>query len=112
LSYWLWKHASARRTVSSMFSRDYTSNTLQAAVMQTFLATHPTLISRDELRRELGSPFDVDDALAHLGRHGLVHRVNGPDGQDFFWATRAAMAAEEASTAHLSSESRPVHSER
>jgi hypothetical protein len=42
-----------------------------------------------ELVRELGSPIDVEDALAHLHGAGLVHRCG-----EFVWATRAALAAD------------------
>jgi hypothetical protein len=42
-----------------------------------------------EVARELGSPIDVEDALAHLHGAGLVHRCG-----EFVWATRAALAAD------------------
>ncbi len=42
-----------------------------------------------ELARELGSPIDVEDALARLRGAGLVHRCG-----EFVWATRAALAAD------------------
>lgn len=69
----------------------------QTAVMQILLTAHPTLLSRDEIRRELDDQIAADDALETFRRAGLVHRLTTHDG-DFFWATRAAMAAEEAVT--------------
>jgi prephenate dehydrogenase len=87
-----------------MFDRSYTSNAVQAALMQTLLATHPTLISREELRREHDNAIAVDDALAYLARLGLVHQIENDGGQEFFWATRTAMAGEEATTAIISTE--------
>ncbi len=42
-----------------------------------------------ELALELGSPIDVEDALARLHGAGLVHRCG-----EFVWATRAALAAD------------------
>jgi hypothetical protein len=45
--------------------------------------------SISELALELGSPIDVEDALARLHGAGLVHRCG-----EFVWATRAALAAE------------------
>ena len=42
-----------------------------------------------ELAQELGSPIDVEDALARLHGAGLVHRCG-----EFVWATRAAIAAD------------------
>jgi len=88
-----------------MFDRSYTSNPVQAAVMQTLLATSPTLISRAELRREHDDTIGVDDALAYLTRLGLAHRTENQAGEEFFWATRTAMAGEEATTAVISTES-------
>jgi hypothetical protein len=72
---------------------DYTSPEGQAAVTQLLLATHPSLLHRDEIIREIGNAPDVEDALVYLTRMGLAHELNG-----FFWATRAMMAAEEAVT--------------
>lgn len=63
------------------------------AVMQVFLAGRPSLISREEIQREIGDPIQVNDALAYLTRMGLVHQMGG-----FFWATRAAFACEDAVT--------------
>ena len=88
-----------------MFDRSYTSNAVQAAVMQTLLATSPTLISRAELRREHDDTIGVDDALAYLTRLGLAHRLESKAGDEFFWATRTAMAGEEAVSAVISTES-------
>ena len=88
-----------------MFDRSYTSNPVQAAVLQTLLATSPTLISRAELRREHDDTIGVDDALAYLTRLGLAHRTENKAGDEFFWATRTAMAGEEAVSAVISTES-------
>ena len=74
----------------------YSSSAAESAVMQLLLAAHPTLVHRDEICRELGGDVAVDDALAHFARLGLVNRV-----EDFYWASRLMMAAEEAATAHL-----------
>ena len=73
--------------------------------MQTLLATSPTLISRAELRREHDDTIGVDDALAYLTRLGLAHRTENKAGDEFFWATRTAMAGEEAVSAVISTES-------
>jgi hypothetical protein len=72
------------------------SSETQSAVMQLLLAEHPTLLSRDEIQREVGSRAGADEALSHFLKLGLVHELD-----DYFWATRAMMAAEEASTAHM-----------
>jgi hypothetical protein len=77
---------------------DYQSSLKQSAVMELLLATHPTLLSRDEIRREIGSQVKVDDALAYFERLGLAHRLEDSE-HEYFWATRSAMAAEEACTA-------------
>jgi hypothetical protein len=70
--------------------------------MQLLLAEHPTLLHVDEIRREAsGDRVGVDDALAYFERAGLVHVLDG-----FYWATRTAMAAEEAATAHIVLEDR------
>jgi hypothetical protein len=74
----------------------YTSSATESAVMQLLLATHPTLVHRDEICRELGEHDAVDDALARFAGLGLVNRL-----EDFFWASRLMIAAEEAATAHL-----------
>ena len=70
--------------------------------MQLLLAEHPALLSRDEIRREIGAEISADDALAHFQRLGLVHELD-----DFFWATRTAMATEEVATAHILFDDRP-----
>ena len=80
---------------------DYQSSPQQSAVMQLLLAAHPALLSRDEVRREIDSRIDADDALAQFVRVGLVHRIRADGGAEFFLATRTAMAADEACTAHI-----------
>jgi hypothetical protein len=70
---------------------DYTSSTKQIAIMQELLAAHPALLARDELEREFEDPVAVDDALGYFQRMGLVHSID----DTYFWATRAAVAAEE-----------------
>jgi len=45
----------------------------------------------------VADPRGVDDALVYLARMALVHRLAGRD-TDFFWPTRAAVAAEEVVT--------------
>ena len=70
---------------------DYTSSPKQIAVMQELLAAYPALLARDELRREIDDEVAVDDALHYFQRMGLVHSI----GDMYFWATRAAVAAEE-----------------
>jgi hypothetical protein len=83
---------------------DYSSSIEQSATLERLLASHPVLLSREELRREIGEPDAVDQALDYFERMGLVHRVDGPTGQ-YFWPTRTAMATEEAATA-------PMHPDR
>lgn len=73
---------------------DYTSCEREADVLGLLLGWHPALTHRDELVAEIGDRVTVDDALAILRRHGLIHRC-GP----FVWASWTAMAAEEAVTA-------------
>ena len=60
--------------------------------MELLLHVHPALLSRDEILRELHGLGDiaVQDALARCEGVGLVHSLG-----DFFWATRAAIAADE-----------------
>jgi hypothetical protein len=79
----------------------HSSSATQSDVMQLLLAAHPALLSRDEIRREVGSASGLDEALEHFVRLGLVHQCD-----DFFWASRTMMAAEEAATAHLVLDSR------
>jgi hypothetical protein len=55
----------------------FSSKPKQAAVLEILLASHPTLLSRSELRREVGDRVQADDALAHFERLGLVHRLSG-----------------------------------
>lgn len=69
---------------------DYTSEPTARAVMQELLAAYPALLSRHELQRELGDPLGVEDALDYCQRMGLVHVID-----DYVWATRSAVAAEE-----------------
>jgi hypothetical protein len=73
---------------------DYKSDPKKAAVVKLLAASHPALLSRDEIRREIGDRIVADDALCYLERVGLVHCLG-----DFFWLTRTAMAAEEVVTA-------------
>jgi trehalose-6-phosphatase len=78
-----------------------TGNAGEAATMELLLAAHPSLLSRGEIRREIGSATDVDDFLVRFASLGLVHFLPGDDRtgeNDFFWATRAAIAAEEVRT--------------
>jgi hypothetical protein len=70
---------------------DYTSSAKQIAIMQELLAAYPALLAREELEREFGDRFAVDDALSYFQRMGLVHSLD----DTYFWATRAAVAAEE-----------------
>ena len=70
---------------------DYTSSAKQIAVMQELLAAYPALLAREELEREFEDPIAVDDALGYFQRMGLVHSLD----DTYFWATRAAVAAEE-----------------
>lgn len=72
----------------------FLSRPAEAATFALLLGVHPTLLHRDEIRREIANQVGVDDALERFVRNGLVHRVG-----DFYWATRTAMAAEEACTA-------------
>jgi hypothetical protein len=64
-----------------------------SAVAGLLLDSYPALLSRDEIRREIGDEARVDDALDYLERIGLAHRV-----EDFFWTSRAALAADELAT--------------
>jgi hypothetical protein len=61
-----------------------------SAVAELLLDSYPALLSRDEIRREIGDKVGVDDALAFLERIGLAHRV-----EEFHWSSRAAVAADE-----------------
>ena len=61
-----------------------------SAVAELLLDSYPALLSRDEIRREVGDEVGVDDALAYLEGIGLVHCVG-----EFFWSTRDASAADE-----------------
>jgi hypothetical protein len=63
-----------------------------SAVIGVLFEAHPTLLSRDEIRRELADigRIDVDDALERLARLGLAHRHG-----DFYWATRTAIEGDE-----------------
>jgi hypothetical protein len=70
---------------------DYTSSATQIAIMQELLAAYPALLAREELEREFGDRLAVDDALSYFQRMGLVHSLD----DTYFWATRAAVAAEE-----------------
>lgn len=72
---------------------DHTTTATGAAIVQLLLATHPALLSHEEIVREIGDRVAVDDTLAYLQRMGLAHKLNG-----FWWATRAMMAGEEAAT--------------
>jgi hypothetical protein len=76
----------------------YQSSLKQSAAMELLLAAHPTLLSLEEIRREVGDPIAADDALAYFLRLGLAHKIESPAG-GYFWATRTATAAEEACTA-------------
>jgi hypothetical protein len=82
-----------------------TSSAADSAVMQLLLAQHPTLLSRSEIGRELGTGQSTDDTLSRFESLGLVHRIAADSGE-FFLATRTAMAAEEAITAHVLQEQR------
>jgi hypothetical protein len=64
----------------------------ERGVMELLLHVHPALLSRDEILRELHGLGDiaVQDALTRCEGVGLVHSLGG-----FFWATRAAIAADE-----------------
>jgi hypothetical protein len=65
-----------------------------SGLLDLLLHEHPTLLSGDEIMRELGfSEATLADALAHVEGMGLAHSLGG-----FVWATRAAMAADELST--------------
>jgi hypothetical protein len=75
---------------------DHITTRTGSAVFQLLLATHPTLLSREEIGREIGDSSGVDDALRRFAGLGLVHELGG-----FVWPTRTAIAAEEASSAHL-----------
>lgn len=90
-----------------MYDHSYTSDAVQAATMEMLLATHPGLLSRNELHREIDARTGVDDALNYFLRLGLVHRIENAAGEEFFWATRTTMATEEAATAKISCESKP-----
>ena len=60
-------------------------------LLELLLHEHPTLLSREEIIRELDlSEVDFQDHLAHLRGVGLVHELGG-----FYWATRSAIAADD-----------------
>jgi hypothetical protein len=60
-------------------------------LLELLLHEHPTLLSREEIIRELDlGEVAFEDNLAHLKRVGLVHELGG-----FYWATRSAIAADE-----------------
>lgn len=65
----------------------------QRALLELLLASHPALLSREEIVRELtGDPDEfaerdlVANSLRDLVSAGLLHRIG-----DFFFATRAAL---------------------
>lgn len=97
-------------TVAAM-SFHHTSSPTASATLQLLLATHPVLLSRGEIEREMADPregergtHNVADALAHFERLGMVHRLEDAAGREFFWPTRTAMASEEGCTAFISGE--------
>jgi hypothetical protein len=60
-------------------------------LLELLLHEHPTVLSREEIIRELDcSDVAFDDSAAHLRRVGLAHELAG-----FYWATRSAIAADE-----------------
>lgn len=67
--------------------------------MGLLLETHPAMLSRTELARELNlSPDVLDPALDRFVSLQLAHRLPGAR-DDFFWATRTALAATRIDTA-------------
>ena len=59
--------------------------------MELLLHVHPALLSRDEILRDLHGVGDIAvQTLARCEGVGLVRSLGG-----FFWATRAATAADE-----------------
>lgn len=74
------------------------SSITQSAVTEMLLASHPVLLAGSEIEREIDDPIGVADALDYLERVGIAHRLTG-DRETFYFATRTAMAGEEAFTA-------------
>jgi hypothetical protein len=69
----------------------------ERAVFTLLLDAHPTLLSRAEIAREIGT--DVDRTLDYFERNGLVHRLTDETEQDFFWLTRPALLTDTIDTA-------------
>lgn len=66
-------------------------NSEDAAVLSVMInASDQRLWSFEEIEREMGR--DPSDSLARLYGGGLIHRL---EDKKFFWATRAALMAEE-----------------
>jgi hypothetical protein len=60
-------------------------------LLELLLHEHPTLLSREEIIRELDfSEVAFEDNVAHLKQMGLVHELGG-----FYWAARSAIAVDE-----------------
>jgi hypothetical protein len=60
-------------------------------LLELLLHEHPTLLSREEIIRELDlSEVAFEDNVTLLKRVGLVHELGA-----FYWATRSAIAADE-----------------
>ena len=62
LSYWLWQSPTERLPSARMYN--YTSTRVEAATIELLLASHPALLSREELHREIGDRIAVDDAIS------------------------------------------------
>ena len=68
-----------------------TDDLIDKAVLTLLLASRfPGLWSVEELKREIGRPIEVHDALVRLNGQGLIHRLD-----DFVFVTRAAACCEE-----------------
>jgi hypothetical protein len=62
----------------------------QRALLGLLLAAHPAMLSLDEVRRRLSDVVDVDDALEHPSRDGVINRLG-----DLVGASRAAVRTDQ-----------------
>jgi hypothetical protein len=68
-----------------------TDDLIDKSVLTLLLASRfPGLWSVEELKREIGRPIEVHDALVRLNGQGLIHRLD-----DFVFVTHAAACCEE-----------------
>jgi hypothetical protein len=59
-------------------------------VLGLLIDAYPVQLSRSEIANEIGDKIGAADALRCLVRIGLAHKL-----KRFYWATRAALAADE-----------------